>query len=349
MNSSISSSEAVAPQNGPCWQRFAVTLVAAAALVLALVLTIIYLIEPYDTGRSPFFSHAGMRALAPAMANASRGRNPAYNATIVGNSRIQLISPERLKKATGLDFVQMSVPGSGPKEQLALIDWFLSHRREQAKALLVSIDETWCTSDPALLDERPFPFWLYAASPLEYVRGLLRWEVLEEVPPRLAYLMGMSAERARPDGYWDYDAEYTQRGDKMAAAHRRELEAKPYANAQRHERDPSVGVRDFPAADRIGIVAASLPEDAALILIVPPLYKNWLPPEGTEQAFRLRACTAAIMGAAQNGHARTALIDWRIDRPEIRKPAWFFDKVHYRQPIAQAMEADIAEAFLRLR
>jgi len=269
MNSSISSSEAVAQHDGTLWRRFAVTLVTAAAIILALGLAGIYLIEPYDTGRSPFFSHAGVRALAPATGNASRGRDPAFRAVIAGNSRIQLISPERLKKATGLDFVQMSVPGSGPKEQLALIDWFLSHRREPVRALLVSIDETWCTSDPALTNERPFPFWLYTANPLEYARGLLRWEVLEEVPPRLAYLLGMNAERARRDGYWDYDSEYTQRGDKMAAAHRQELAAKPYANAQRYDRDPLAGMRHFPAADQIGIVAASLPEDAAFILVAP--------------------------------------------------------------------------------
>ncbi|WP_201834707.1 hypothetical protein [Microvirga zambiensis] len=347
MNSSISSSDP-ARHDGSLWKRFAITLVAAAAIVLTLVLTIIYLIEPYDTGRSPFFSQAGVRALAPAMANASRGRNPAFDAAIVGNSRIQLISPERLKQATGLDFVQMSVPGSGPKEQLALIDWYLSHRREPAKVLLVSIDETWCTSDPALASEGPFPFWLYAESPLDYARGLLRWEALEEVPPRLSHLLGTSAERARPDGYWDYDAEYTRRGDKMAAAHRRELEAKPYANARRYDRDPVAETRPFPAADRLGLVAASLPQDAALILVVPPLYKNALPPEGTEQAFRLQACKAAIAFAAQKAHARTALVDWRTDRPETRNAAWFFDRVHYRQPIAKAMEADIAETIARL-
>ncbi|WP_114948853.1 hypothetical protein [Microvirga calopogonii] len=349
MNSSISSSDAAARHDRPRWRRFAVILVAGAAIVLALALAAIYLIDPYDTGRSPFFSRAGLRPLAPAMANASRGRNPAFNAMIAGNSRIQLISPERLKKATGLDFVQMSVPGSGPKEQLALIDWFLSHRRGPVKALLVSIDERWCASDPALPSERPFPFWLYASSSLEYARGLLRWEVLEEVPPRLAYLLGLSAERLRPDGYWDYDAEYTRRGDNMAAAHRQELEAKPYANAQRYDRDPVAGARSFPAANRMGIVAASLPEDAVLILVVPPLYKNALPPEGTEQAFRLQACKAAIAGAAQNGHPRTVLIDWRTDRPEITNPAWFYDIIHYRQPIAQAIEVDIAEGFERLR
>ena len=330
------------------WSRFAITLVAGAAVALALMLAVIYLIDPYDTGRSPVFSQAGMRALAPAMGNASRGRNPAFNAMIVGNSRIQLISPERLKKATGLDFVQMSVPGSGPSEQFALIEWFLRHRKELAKALLVSVDELWCTSDPALPSERPFPFWLYAAGAGEYARGLLRWEVLEEVPPRLAYLLGLSAERSRPDGYWDYDAEYTQRGNRMAATRHQELEAKPYANAPHYDRDPHTGTQAFPAADRIGAVAASLPDDTALILVVPPLYINALPPGGTEQAFRLQACKAALTGAVQKRHARTAVVDWRVDRPEIRNPAWFFDTIHYRQAIAQAIEAEIAQALWKL-
>jgi hypothetical protein len=109
------------------------------------------------------------------------------------------------------------------------------------------------------------------------------------------------------------------------------------------------GTRSFPAAERVGAVAASLPDDAALVLVVPPLYINALPPEGTEQAYRLQACKTAIAEAARKGHARTALVDWRTDRFEIRNVAWFFDRIHYRQPIAQAMEAEIAEAFRKLR
>lgn len=347
MNSSIFSSDpgyGVSP-----WRRFAVTLVAGVAAILAGLIGIIYMIEPYDTGRSPFFAGAGLRALAPATANASRGRNPGFNAMIVGNSRIQLISPERLKPTTGLDFVQLSVPGSGPKEQLALIDWFLRHRTKPVKALLVSLDDTWCTSDPDLTNSRPFPFWLYSASILEYVRGLLRYDVLEEVPPRLAYLLGASSERARADGYWDYDAEYANRGSKWWPERRKELEEKPYANARRYDRDPQEGQRSFPAAGRIGALAASLPADAALILVIPPFYKNSLPPEGTEQAFRLQACKATIVDAAQKSHARTAEVDWRVDRPETRNPEHFFDRIHYRQPIARAIEADIAEAVRQLR
>jgi len=66
-------------------------------------------------------------------------------------------------------------------------------------------------------------------------------------------------------------------------------------------------------------------------------------------ACRPAGLQAAIADAAQKGHARTALIDWRGDRPEVRNRTWFVDTIHYRQPIVRAMEADIAEALRRLR
>ncbi|HZH12253.1 MAG TPA: hypothetical protein VEZ24_18030 [Microvirga sp.] len=338
MSSSISSSDPVP------WRHFTVTLLSGAMLLLAALIGFIALIDPYDTGRSPLFDRAGLRPLGPANANASRGRNPAFDSMIVGNSRIQLISPERLNKATGLSFVQLSVPGSGPKEHLALIDWFLRHRKTPPKALVVSIDETWCTADPELTSERPFPFWLYSDNPVEYARGLLRFDVLEEVPPRLVYLLGLRPERARPDGYWDYDADNAAHGDKLAQAGRRELQQAPYANARLYDRDPQEGRHSFPAAARIGAVAAALPESAILVLVTPPLYKNFLPPVGTERAFHLQACRDAIVASASAAHPRTLLVDWRVDRAEIRNPALFLDRVHYRQPIARAMEADIIAA-----
>lgn len=319
-------------------------LLAGAALTLIVLISLIALIEPYDSGRSPFFGEAGLRPLGPASANASRGRDPAFDSMIVGNSRIQLISPERLAKATGLNFVQLSVPGSGPKEALALIDWFLRHRKMPPKALMVSIDETWCTPDPELASERPFPFWLYSDNPLEYARGLLRFDVLEEVPPRLVYLLGYRSQRIRADGYWDYDADYAAHGKKLGPAGRRELQRKPYAHAQLYERDPQEGRHFFPAAARLGAVAATLPDAATLVLVAPPLYKDSLPPEGTEQAFRLRACRDAIAASTRAAHTRTVLVDWRVDRPEVRNPDFFLDRIHYRQPIAWAMEADIIEA-----
>ncbi|KPF71560.1 hypothetical protein IP69_06205 [Bosea sp. AAP35] len=46
---------------------------------------------------------------------------------------------------------------------------------------------------------------------------------------------------------------------------------------------------------------------------------------------------------------RTALIDWRIDRPELHDPNQFRDPGHYRQPLARLVEADIEAALATMR
>lgn len=340
MNSSTSTSDAA------LWRRFAITLVAVTATLLVALVVAAYALDPYDSGRSALFEKSGVRPQGPRTANASRGRDGAFNAAIFGNSRIQLIQPERLNKGTGLDFVQLSVPGSGPKEHLALIDWFLRHRKEPPKALVVSVDDLWCTADPELTNQKPFPFWLYSPDRLDYAEGLLRYDVLEEMPQRIAYLLDDKAERARPDGYWDYEPEYLGQGYGVNPAFRKRLDQTPYANAPRYESDPLDGQRQFPAIDRLKGLAATLPEETALIIVIPPFYKNWLPPEGTEQAFLYQACTKAISAAVRE-RQRAAVVDWRVDRPEIRDPDLFFDSMHYRHPLARLIEKDIVGAIRR--
>jgi len=346
MNSSISSSEAAERHDGALWRHFALTIVAGTLALLAGTVALAYAIDPYDTGRSPLVEKPGVRPQGPRTANSSRGRDPAFDAMVVGNSRIQLLSPERLNAATGLNFVQLAVPGSGPKEHLTLIDWFLRHRREAPKALVVSVDDLWCTSDPELTNDKPFPFWLYSSDPVEYAKGLVRFDTLEEIGWRIGYLLGLDRERARPDGYWDYEPEYIGLGYTTNPVLRKRLQTDPYAGAKRFERDPLEGQRRFPAIERLKEVAAALPAETALVLVIPPTYKNLLPPPGTEKAFVTDACRAAVTAAAQV-HPRTAVVDWRVDRPENRNPELFFDMQHYRQPIAQAVERDVARALRR--
>ncbi len=48
-------------------------------------------------------------------------------------------------------------------------------------------------------------------------------------------------------------------------------------------------------------------------------------------------------------HDRSAIVDWRVQRPENQEPEPFFDMGHYRQPLAAAIEADIAKALADLK
>jgi hypothetical protein len=291
-----------------------------------------YVLDPYDTGRSPLVQTPGVRPQGPRTAGASRGRDLSFNAAVFGNSRIQLLSPERLNALTGLSFVQLSVPGTGPKEQLSLIQWFMRHHPD-ARALVIGADKNWCTADLAMRSEHPFPYWLYSPDLLEYVLGLVRSDVLQEIPRRLSYVFAKRPARARPDGYWDYELNYAALGlDRDPAWTRLDLAS------------PNVlenTTRRFPAAERLRELASSLSPRVKLAVVFPPIYARLLPKSGTIAEAAEAACKGALAEAVAR-HPNVVVIDWRRDRPLVNDPGQFFDGTHYRRPVAEALEQELA-------
>ncbi len=128
-----------------------------------MIFALVILVDPYDSGRFGFIGIKGISDESPRTANASRGRDPQFNAAVFGNSTGQLLKPAELSRATGVRFVQLTVPGTGPREQIALLRWFVRHHA-RADALVIVTDPVWCTDDPALPILNPFPFWLYSDS-----------------------------------------------------------------------------------------------------------------------------------------------------------------------------------------
>lgn len=334
-SSSISSSEKA--RTAAPWRRFAIVFAAAAAGLFAVLIAAVLLIDPYDSGRSAIWTRPSVRPQGPRTANASRGRDPRFDGAIIGNSRTQLLSPQRLGEAVGGPFVQLSIPQTGPKEQVVLLDWFVRHRVRPGRGVVLGIDPFWCTADPALPVRRPFPFWLYAREGLAYLRGLARFDTLEEVPRRLAYLLDPRASRAAPDGFWDYGPEYLGPGAPDPAVLRDRLD-----RGDTGEPDVAAG-GPFPAAAALAEVLAALPADLPVTLLFPPLYAPRLPAPGSPRAAGDLACKAAFAAAAAT-RPRTAVVDWRVERPETRDPALFFDAAHYREPIARLIEGDLAQA-----
>lgn len=342
MSSSTSSSEpAGTPGQAARWRNFIATLLAAAALISAAFLTLALLVDPYDSGRTPLALKEGVRPQGPRTALASRGRDPQFTGAIFGNSQIQLISPGQLREKTGIPFVSLIAPGTMPRETLATIDWFLRHHRQPpARAIVVGIDSYWCTSNPALPNERPFPFWLLSRSILDYVGGLMRYDLIEEIPGRFAYLTSRKTERARPDGYWDYEAGNELQGHEQRPELRARLE-QPVELGGGNVDGP------FPAAAKLEELMKSAPQRTALILVRPPVYVTALSKPGTPDAAADAACRKAFADLAAR-RPNTALVDWRVDRPALHEPNLFFDHNHYRGPIARLVEADIAEALGKL-
>jgi hypothetical protein len=311
------------------------TLVLGAAALTVGTLATAYVLDPFDTGRSPLVDKPGVRPQGPRTAGASRGRDQAFDAAVIGNSHIQLVSPERLTDLTGLSFVQLSIVATGPKEQFPVIEWFLRHH-PRPRALVIGADRLWCEPELASWNNAPFPFWLYSLGAFDYGRGLLRYKVLEELPSRIAYLLSKQAPRARPDGYWDYEPSYLAAGYMTDPARRAALE-------RRSDDYIRNATGRFPAVDRLRDVVRRLPAATAVVIVVPPTYRALLPAPGSAGDAANRACKIALEGALA-GRADSAVLDWRRDRPELHDPDHFFDWTHYRRPLAEKVEREIADA-----
>jgi hypothetical protein len=152
------------------WRHFSRAFALTGVALVILLLGTVYVLDPFDTGRPGVFSNPGVRRQGPRTAGASRGRDPAFNAAIIGNSHVQLLSPERLNALTGLSFLQLSIIATGPKEHLPVLDWFMLQHPE-ARALVIGADRLWCEPELASWNNAPFPFWLYSRSSLEYLAG----------------------------------------------------------------------------------------------------------------------------------------------------------------------------------
>ncbi|KQT56223.1 hypothetical protein ASG52_23840 [Methylobacterium sp. Leaf456] len=324
---------------GRAWAGFARLFVGTAAGLFLGYLALAALVDPYDSGRSPLLSAGAVRQQGPRTAAAWRGRDPAFAGAVLGNSHIQLVEPARLTAATGIPFVQLSVPATGPGEQIALLGWFLRHH-PRPDALVLSIDDLWCSDDPALPNEKPFPFWLYSPDALPYLRGLLRWPVAQEVVGRLGWLAGPRRRTARPDGFWDYGPDYAHLDpDRLHAS--RET---PVPEAA----DPGRAGPDFPAADRLGALLAGVPPQTPVVMVFPPVYASALPRAGSPRARAEAACRAA-MRAALARHPRSDVVDGRRDRAALHDPVLFFDRTHYRHDLARALADEIAASLNGLR
>src|SRR5690242_7716763 len=157
MNSSISASE---PRR---WRRLLALYLASVLALGGITAALMLALDPYDTGRFSLFSEVGVPNFGPRLTAASRARRQEMDTAIIGNSTIQLIDPARLSSQSGRRAVSLTIPGTGPTEQLVIARYFLDHHRaSRLHALVFGIDGTWCAARLVLLN--PFPFWLYDGS-----------------------------------------------------------------------------------------------------------------------------------------------------------------------------------------
>lgn len=328
MSSSTSSSELAAADNAG-WGRWLATFLTALTLGAAAVFAFVLVVDPYDSGRVGLTGIKGVRDASPRTANASRARDPQFDSAVIGNSTGQLVKPDELSRLTGNRFVQLTVPGTGPREQLAIMDFFV-RQHHQVGALVITTDESWCGRDPALPQQHPFPYWLYGESNLDFLGRMFSTRALRLSWQRLLVGAGLR-QRSAPDGYWDYEKEGA--GEFAPAIVPRD-DGGPAP--------PSVS-EDFPGVALLGAAIAKLPADVPVVLFVPPAYHTMIPKTGTRAAAEQAACKAALKKLVA-GRPRSNFIDFRVDNALTRDAANFMDFGHYRAAIARKMEVAIADS-----
>jgi hypothetical protein len=308
------------------WRRFALLFLGLFGGGIALVYVALLVIDPYDTGRFPTFMKPGVVDSGQRTSNASHGRDPRFDAAVIGNSRGQMLDPAKLSELTGLSFVQLTTPASGPREQMTMLRFFMEHHRK-VDAVVFSVDERWCRHDPTLPIILPFPFWLYRGD-FEYFSNLLSTRALTFAARRIKMELGLTpADDAR--GYQDYET-----------GHVRNF----HPRARGPVNKPVVPPLDEPFAgfELLDSVLGELPAQTRVVFLMSPVYQEWFDELDPQIVADMPRCKAEF---AQRASARphTAFLDYFVEGPISHDAESFMDTQHFRLNIARMLEKRIAE------
>jgi hypothetical protein len=304
-----------------------VSFLAALVTILATMLAVVVLVDPYDSGRFPSLGISGISDSTQRTADVSLARSDKFDAAIISNSHGQLLDPDRLSEATGLSFVQLSIPGTFAPEQLAVMRWFIRHH-SRIGALVVVTDPIWCSEVPE--PWHWFPFWLYGDSNLQYLANSLNSRSLGAAFRRVEHALGL-LQPSHPRGYDDYER-------RRPPDYRFDLPPLPPPASEPPAID--LGARPFPAIDRLAAELAAAP-GTPLVVVFAPVYATLLSTDAESLAV-LKECKARLARLARST-PRGGFRDFLVDSPLTRDAASFQDTDHYRAPVARRIEAEIAD------
>ena len=307
------------------WSRCLTACVGTLGIGGLLLLAFMVVVDPYDSGKFGLLGIDGVNDRDTHTAVASLARDANFNSAIIGNSTALMLDPVELSRATGRRFVQLAVTGASPREQFAVLDFFLRHH-PRAGALVVVTDPSWCAHDRAA-PWYGFPYWLYEQGSLGYAARLISWPAIEHAFQRLSIGLGLR-QRMDPTGTFK---DIWPPGEFHAA--NRPKDPPPAA---------TIAGRDvFPEVAALDEVIKKLPVDVAVVLVVPPTFYTTVPQPGTVVAAEREACNAALSHIVA-GRPYGNFINYRIDNAMTRDRANFVDFIHYRPSLAARMAEGIA-------
>ena len=305
-----------------------------AAACLATIYAFVVTVDPWDVlplspplPRVPISSNA--RYSFPALA-----RSPAFDSVVLGTSSARLLRPDELNPGFGARFANLSMNSATAYEQSRMLDLFRRWHRAP-RAVIVAIDQAWCSFAVQRFTPRPFPEWMYDGNPWAGYREMLTPFAVQEAWNQAMVMAGLKRRRYGLDGYTSFvppDAQYDPARRDRAFERWPPLDTAPA---------PKDAEPVFPALPLLDEMLADLPPSTRKVLYVTPYHLEHQGAPGSVVAWGWARCKEAVAAIARRRGADA--LDFQIPSAITRDRDNFWDPVHYRQSIATR----ITEALVR--
>ncbi len=332
MSSSTSSSEPSA------WKRFFTRAVATAAIGVVLVYGFVALVDPW--GVLPFHIPAERPPISTNARYAFPGlaRSDRFDAAIFGTSTMRMLRPAELNQAFDARFANLAMNAATAYEQSRLFEVFL-RAHPQPRAVVIGLDHVWCDAGPLQrYTPRAFPEPFYDSSPWPAYREMLSFYAVQEAGRQFAVLTGLMRPRYGRDGYTRFLPPEDRYDAARAAAGLPPLPSETH----RHVETPPTDLPLPPMALLDRMVAAT-PAQTRLVLVFMPLWLGSQGAPGSGSAAVAEACKRQVVAMAR-ARPNTVVLDYWRASPITREPTHYWDPMHYRDAIAERIEAALRGA-----
>jgi hypothetical protein len=329
------------------WTRWTVGFFGTAAATLFVLWGFVAALDPFGlrvaSGQAPRpIMDINQRFMYPQLVRSGR-----FDSAVFGTSTMRLLDPATLSDGIGGRFVNLAMNAATPWEQVQMAELF-ARQVAAPRSLLWGIDSTWCEADatePAKrLTPRPFPPWLYDGVGWRDWPQLMNLTTLEIAARLFAHHLGLMPERIRGDGYEVFTPPEELYDLARARMHL-------YADRGGVSPDPAPIVPPepvpaqaraqwrFPALAWLDESLARLPSSTRVLFVLPPAHYAMMPREGSAAGQRYAACKQGLAAVAARRGA--TVVDYALTSPITRRDDNYWDRVHYRLPIARRLEADL--------
>lgn len=325
------------------WRPFLRGFAISFAATLFLVTVLVFSMNPYGNLVPTLFREHAIMDINQRYQYPALIRSGAFDSAVIGTSDARLLRPARLEQAFGGRFTNLALNAGTAWEQYRLMDLFI-REVERPRVLLLALDHVWCNENVAAGDVtfRGFPEWIYDDSRFNDVLYMLNSKAVETSVRRLGFALNLKPARFVAG----YEVFTPPEEDYDLVKARRKIwrgkgpsEIKAVDPPYRPSPNERAGWR-FPALQWLDDSFSRFKGD--IVVAFMPVHIKAQPVPGSLAAAKETECKQRITDIARRHGA--PVVDFRIWSGITTKDSNYWDRLHYREPIAERIVDGIERA-----